>query len=193
MPYKKKQLLSEYITDPKDGEPYQEIVINPQLTRIIFDTNCYIVSLKTIKNIFENTNLNIIIPLAVITELSGLQNCKKAAKDALEYLKYITGQSSHRALLKVVTTKGNTIHNIDNIYHENWDNIGKDFMNADDAILSCFTTNNSPYCQNNNLRYTQNILVSNDKNMRLKARVHKIAAYNNNDFIRLLRRKNILS
>eukprot|EP00833_Pecoramyces_ruminatium_P008652 jgi/Orpsp1_1/1182684/evm.model.c7180000082226.2 len=61
---KKKQLLSEYITDPKDGEPYQEIVINPQLTRIIFDTNCYIVSLKTIKNIFENTNLNIIIPLA---------------------------------------------------------------------------------------------------------------------------------
>jgi len=94
----------------------------------------------------------------------------------------------------VVTTKGNIIHNIDNIYHETWDNIGKDFMNADDAILSCFTSNtSSSYYPNNNLKYTENILVSNDKNMRLKARVHKITAYNNNEFIRLLRRKNILS
>ncbi|KAL6609212.1 Est1 DNA/RNA binding domain-containing protein [Neocallimastix sp. 'constans'] len=191
---KKKLLLSEYITDPKEGEQNQETIINPQLTKIIFDTNCYIVSLKAIKNIFENTNLNIIIPLAVITELSGLQNCKKSAKDALDYLKYITGHSNHRALLKVVTTKGNIIHNIDNIYHETWDNIGKDFMNADDAILSCFTSNtSSSYYPNNNLKYTENILVSNDKNMRLKARVHKITAYNNNEFIRLLRRKNILS
>ncbi|OUM66954.1 hypothetical protein PIROE2DRAFT_5690 [Piromyces sp. E2] len=188
-------MLSEYLTDPNDKENRKEVTINPQLTRIIFDTNCYMNSLNSIKNIFENTNLNIIIPLAVINELSGLQNYKKQAKDALDYLKFIIGQSNHRALLKVVTTKGNILHNIDNIYHENWDNIGKDFMNADDAIISCFTTNSSPYHQNNtnNLSYTKNILVSNDKNMLVKARSQNIIAFNNYEFIKILKRKNILS
>ncbi|ORX88271.1 hypothetical protein BCR32DRAFT_288778 [Anaeromyces robustus] len=189
---KKKQLLSDYITDPNESNR-QEVIINPQLTKIIFDTNCYINSLNSIKNIFENTNLNIIIPLAVITELSGLQNCKKSAKNALDYLKYITSQTSHRASIKIVTTKGNTLYNIDNIYHENWDNLNKDFMNADDVILSCFSSNSNSYNQNNNLSYTKNILVSNDKNMRLKARVQNITAYNNYEFIRILKRKSILS
>jgi len=194
---KTKQMLSEFLADSYEKENHDEIIINPQLTKIIFDTNCFINSLNSIKNIFENTNLNIIIPLAVITELSGLQNCKKQAKDALDYLKYIIGQTNHRALLKVVTTKGNTLYNIDNIYHENWHNIGKDFMNADDAILSCFNSvSSSSYNQNhftNNLNYTKNIIVSNDKNMRVKARAQNIVAFNNNEFIGMLRRKNILS
>lgn len=98
--------------------------------------------------------------------------------------------------MKVVTTKGNTLYNIDNIYHENWHNIGKDFMNADDAILSCFHSSSSSYNQNNfinNLNYTKNIIVSNDKNMRVKARAQNIVAFNNNEFIGMLRRKNILS
>jgi len=130
----------------------------------------------------------------VITELSGLQNCKKQAKEALDYLKFITSQSNHRANLKVVTMKGNVIYNIDKIYHENWNNISKDYMNADDAILYCF--NSSSYNQNyftNNLKYIKNIMVSNDKNMRVKARAQNIAAYKNNEFIGILKRKNILS
>jgi len=57
-------MLSEFLNDPNENENLKEVTINPQLTRIIFDTNCYINSLKSIKNIFENTNLNIIIPLA---------------------------------------------------------------------------------------------------------------------------------
>jgi len=119
---------------------------------------------------------------------------KKPAKDALDYLKYITNQSNHRALLKIVTTKGNTIYNIDNIYHENWDDIGKDFMNADDVILSCFTSNQSSRSYlSNTINYTKNILVSNDKNMRVKARTHNIVAFDNSEFVEMLKQKNILS
>jgi len=56
-------MLSEFITDTNEKENQEEININPQLTKIIFDTNCYINSLNSIKKVFENTNLNIIIPL----------------------------------------------------------------------------------------------------------------------------------
>ncbi|ORX43791.1 hypothetical protein BCR36DRAFT_360598 [Piromyces finnis] len=189
---KTKQMLYEFITDPNEKE--EEVIINPQLTKIIFDTNCYMKSLNSIKNIFENTNLNIIIPLAVINELSGLQNSKKQAKIALDYLKFIVGQSNHRALLKVVTAKGSVLRNIDNIYHESWENKGDNYMNTDDVIISCFTTNLSNYNQNtNNLNYTKNILVSSDKNMRVKARSQKIMAFNDNEFINILKKKKILS
>jgi len=60
-------MLSEFLADSYEKENHDEIIINPQLTKIIFDTNCFINSLNSIKNIFENTNLNIIIPLAGIS------------------------------------------------------------------------------------------------------------------------------
>jgi len=80
-------MLSDYIADPKEQENHKEVIINPQLTKIIFDTNCYMNSLNSIKNIFEKTNLNIIIPFAVITELSGLQNCKKTSQGCFRLFK----------------------------------------------------------------------------------------------------------
>lgn len=150
-------------------------------------------------------------------------------------------KSKSRSSLKIVTTKGNVIHNMNNIYHESWTSDGNyEYLNTDDKILSCFTSindkpsfNNS-YSLNNNMKtenttkknefsfitnntynnsnnnennnenneenkeealnnyYTKYILVSNDKNMRLKALARNINAFSNHEFITFLKRKKMI-
>ena len=131
-------------------------------TVIVFDTNCFLRDFETIRKIIDSTKWSIVIPLVVVTELHGLMNNESFQKVALECITYL--ESNINTKFRVQTSRGKTLQSLA-FTSEEWD---AKFTSADDVILDC--------CR----FYSPNVcLVTNDTNLRLKARTVHVAIVDN--------------
>lgn len=128
-------------------------IIVPGETVIIFDTNCYLHDLSSVKRVMESQKWKIIVPLAVVTELDGLSKGNSElgtrAANCVEYL-----YANVSKTFQVQTLRGTLLSSL-SFLSEEWPS---GFSGADDVILTVCKWH-SHVC-----------LVTNDINLRLKAR-----------------------
>jgi rRNA-processing protein FCF1 len=137
----------------------------PGKTVIIFDTNMLLRNFAIVKKILESKCYPIVVPLTIIMELSGLAENKEKphicdiATDILKYLK----ENLKSGKFVIESIKGNVLNSLDYL-NEEW---GSHIASADDAILAV--------CRN----HSSVFLITDDKNLRLKARTVKVSVLSN--------------
>ncbi|CAG8448192.1 1651_t:CDS:2 [Dentiscutata heterogama] len=167
-------------------------------TTIVIDTNCLVGDLNMVKKIIQSNNWVVVIPLVVITELDGLKlnppPLGTAASDAINYLEQALSSSNRMKKLKVQTSKGNYVSGIN--FSEEFDfGDGEDKKkNLDDLILGiCLwhaknhgenSFNNKSEKESNNNEVV--VLLTNDRNLRVKARARGIDVVSFQDFNELI-------
>ncbi|WWD17242.1 hypothetical protein CI109_101680 [Kwoniella shandongensis] len=160
----------------------------PGFTMLIFDTNVILDSLALFKRIVEGGQWSVVVPLPVVTELDGLSKepapLGANAKAAVTYLE--THIHTHSLCLKIQTTKGNylsdllirTEHLDDGSTSNNSETVAR---TMDDRILNIASFAKDHFADRSALlgmpkasavggESTKVCLVSNDRNLRLKAR-----------------------
>ncbi|ORX63071.1 hypothetical protein DM01DRAFT_1403452 [Hesseltinella vesiculosa] len=149
--------------------------IVPGKTVLVLDTNCFIGHLDLIRRVFEQGQWQIIIPLAVITELDGLQGnappLGQIAQDALTLIETtLQNKTRRRDLLRIQTSHHHFLYDIA-IRSEQFD-FGETGKNLDDLVLStCLWWLKQasavpvfvPVC-----------LVTADRNLKVKARAREV-------------------
>ncbi|CAH1763876.1 9022_t:CDS:2 [Entrophospora sp. SA101] len=148
--------------------------IVPGFTTLVVDTNCLVGDLNLVKKIIQSDNWTVVVPLVVVTELDGLK---------------------YNSSPLVQTSKGNYLTSID--FSEEFDfGDGEDKKrNLDDLILgiclwhstnidrkSLFDSNNGT--GNNNSEIV--VLVTNDRNLRVKARARGVDVVGVQDLYKLI-------
>lgn len=123
-------------------------------TVLLFDTNIFLRGISGISSIIESKKYPVIVPLPVITELSGISgNDNMVGSHALEALEYLRGAIFEKKF-KIQTAKGSFLDSMANI-SESWD---PKHTNADDVILDI-------------CRLHKNVcLITDDANLRVKCR-----------------------
>jgi rRNA-processing protein FCF1 len=123
-------------------------------TVLVFDTNIFLRGISGISGIIESKKYPVIVPLPVITELTGISgNDDLIGSHALEALEYLKTAISARKF-RIQTAKGSFVDSMSNI-SETWDT---KYTNADDVILDI-------------CRMHKNVcLITDDANLRLKCR-----------------------
>ncbi|KAK4051322.1 hypothetical protein OIV83_002806 [Microbotryomycetes sp. JL201] len=98
----------------KDYQTQLTLKIVPGYTVLVFDTNVILSSLTLLQGIVESATWTVVVPLAVITELDGLKrnetNLGSAAQEAILYLE--TAVKTCSRVLKVQTSRGNYLHDL---------------------------------------------------------------------------------
>ncbi|CAG8506364.1 8390_t:CDS:2 [Paraglomus occultum] len=173
--------------------------IRPGITCLVIDTNCFIGDLRMMKEIIQCEKWTVIVPLVVITELDGLSHnpppLGSASAEAITYIEQTLLAKRYRKL-KIQTSKGNYVSDIN--FKEMFDfGEGENKRkNLDDLILGicCWHISN----QNSSTRQTRNdsdlnnsatvVLLTNDRNLRIKARARGIDVAVMQDFKKLLGR-----
>jgi rRNA-processing protein FCF1 len=145
----RKQVLKSSIVEKQD-----RMTLKKEKSVLVFDTNLILGSFEKIQSIIESKAWRIVIPLAVLMEIEGLQG-KEAyhlSSTATHVVGYIES-SFQNNLFTVRTTTGKLVRDL-RFRTEEW---GKDIRSADDAILeTCRSIENA-------------CLVTDDRNLRLKA------------------------
>ncbi|CAG8504968.1 12765_t:CDS:2 [Funneliformis caledonium] len=176
--------------------------VAPGYTTIVVDTNYLIGDLEMVKKLIQSEKWIIVVPLVVITELDGLKlnpsPLGHAAYEALIYLKEIISSINKSKKIKIQTSKGNYLPNIN--FSEEFDfGDGEDKKkNLDDLILGiCLWhakhhenhgTRDKSNEERNNNDYKNEIVVllTNDRNLRVKARARGVDVVGVNDFTGLI-------
>ncbi|KAJ3274942.1 Smg-6, nonsense mediated mRNA decay factor [Terramyces sp. JEL0728] len=150
------ELRISNITIEDDDELNNLIKLKQQLSRafkltkdtlVYIDTNFLIDNFESFKTIAESGSYSLVISTIVIKELIGLTRNERTSDEATALVDYLQ-RSIH--LFTIQKVDGTTINSI---VSEGW----MDFETADDALL-------------NQVRRSQGCLVTNDINLRLKAR-----------------------
>ncbi|KAJ3113982.1 hypothetical protein HDU96_002674 [Phlyctochytrium bullatum] len=135
------------------------LALEKGMTPLVFDTNCYIGDLEGTREVVE-AGWDVVVPLAIITELDGLSSAEgllgEAAGLALSYLESLFQPGGGGARVGNVTliTAQNSVLPVLTIRTEEW---GAGVRGADDVLVRCAKKRGA-------------VLVSNDVNLRLKAR-----------------------
>ncbi|KAF8323175.1 hypothetical protein DL93DRAFT_2162363 [Clavulina sp. PMI_390] len=180
---------------PKPPAPSRPpLKVLPGYTVLVIDTNILLSSLSVVSSLVDSNKWTIIVPLAVITELDGISKNSSplgnAATDALHYL--VTAVPAHRTL-KVQTSKGNYLRTL-SVRSENIDfSFGSSHdRNMDDLILRSaawqaehfydqrFQGPESSY-DTSSSGTSKVVVLSFDRNLRLKARSRKLDAADEKD------------
>jgi rRNA-processing protein FCF1 len=122
-------------------------------TILVFDTNLMLGAFEKIQSIIESKEWYIVIPLAVVTEIIGLNGNETSAlaDKATKVYEYVELNFKNH-LFTVRSTKGKLVRDLR--FNEEWDS---SIRSADDAILeTCRSIENT-------------CLVTDDRNLRLKA------------------------
>ncbi|KAG8969236.1 hypothetical protein FRC03_003761 [Tulasnella sp. 419] len=113
--------------------------VTPGYTILVLDTNIILSSLPIVSDLVASNRWTVVVPLAVVTELDGIQNntspaLAKAAQEALNYL--IGAVRTQSNSLKVQTSKGNYLSSL-SVRSEAMDfgGLGSLDRNMDDMIL----------------------------------------------------------
>ncbi|KAF8841181.1 hypothetical protein BDN67DRAFT_928908 [Paxillus ammoniavirescens] len=183
---------------PAASGPTLNIV--PGYTVLVLDTNIILSSLSMIASIVESLRWTAVIPVPVIMELDGLSsNTSQLGEAAQEAVSYITSHiRSHAASLKVQTSKGNYLTSL-NVRTEqvefsdeqSWDRC------MDDLILKAAIWQDEHWIDRSALlkggvamRDTSTavkvVLLSLDRNLRLKARARQLSAAGEKDLAAIL-------
>jgi len=152
--------------------------IRPRI--LVPDTNILVDSLESIKELAESGDWLIRIPTTVVIELEGLAKSGSGIRtesDSAEHIAEVR-DNSRTALawlrekpsnIKCVTTKGTILANFGVISEED----GSDGQKNDDKILSCCLSLNSgpppTVAQEIKTVYRDTVLITDDRNLKLKA------------------------
>ncbi|CAG8469319.1 7825_t:CDS:2, partial [Scutellospora calospora] len=167
-------------------------------TTVVIDTNCLVGDLNMVKKIIQSDNWVVVVPLVVITELDGLKlnppPLGTAASEAIAYLERALSSSNRMKKLKVQTSKGNYVSGIN--FSEEFDfGDGEDKKkNLDDLILGIclwhaknrgdIGLHSKSEKEDNNNEVV--VLLTNDRNLRVKARARGVDVVSFQDFTELL-------
>ncbi|TPX48794.1 hypothetical protein SeMB42_g02464 [Synchytrium endobioticum] len=202
----KKMAKSINTVDPNMSRPRgrakAETNLSHDLTCYIFDTNCWLSDLAFIQNVVE-AGWKVVLPLAVLTELNGLANARDdrqlnsdVAVLAVAYLESLyrnptkaAATSSHGririssvphsiSMMKVVTSHGHWLPDL-GIRAESWSGDDRGLNSMDDVIL-----HTCKILSTNSLG-KQYLLITNDGNLRLKARASNVTVHSMRDLKRL--------
>ncbi|KAF5365760.1 hypothetical protein D9758_003172 [Tetrapyrgos nigripes] len=174
--------------------------ILPGYTVLIVDTNILLSSLSMFASLVECMHWTVLVPLPVIMELDGLkantsQQLGEAAENALTYIS--SHIRSHSMSLKVQTSKGNYLTTL-NVRTEDVDfTSGNAERNMDDLILKAAIWHDEHWVDRSAMLksdgITRNVsnpvkvvLLSLDRNLRLKARSRQLPAASEKDLAALL-------
>jgi len=172
----------------------------PGYSVLVLDTNILLSSLSVVASIIESLRWTVVIPVPVIMELDGLgSNISQLGEAAQEAVAYITSHvRSHAMSLKVQTSKGNYLTSL-NVRTEqvefsdeaSWDRC------MDDLILKAAIWQDEHWIDRSVLlkaggavRDTKGavkvVLLSLDRNLRLKARSRQLSAAGEKDLAAIL-------
>jgi len=156
----------------------------PGYTMLVFDTNVLLSSLSLFSKLVESGIWSIVVPLPVVTELDGLSKepapLGPTAKQAVQYLE--SRIRTHSLCLKIQTTKGNYLSDL-LIRTENHDRTA-DERTMDDRILNIAAFQQEHFVDRSTIlgggkgggEATKVVLVTFDRNLRLKARARGVDA-----------------
>ncbi|KAJ7694140.1 hypothetical protein B0H17DRAFT_1057941 [Mycena rosella] len=171
--------------------------IVPGYTILVIDTNILLSSLSLFASVVESLQWTVVIPLPVIMELDGLSSnpsqLGEAAQAAMTYLS--SHIRSHATSLKVQTSKGNYLTSL-SVRAEQVDFAsGNSERNMDDLILKAAIwqdehwVNRSAMLKSNAMANDSSVkvvLLSLDRNLRLKARSRQLPAAGEKDLAAIL-------
>jgi protein SMG6 len=161
--------------------PKHRLQVVPGYTMLVFDTNVLLSSLSLFSKLVESGIWSIVVPLPVVTELDGLSKepapLGPSAKQAVQYLE--SRIRTHSLCLKIQTTKGNYLSDL-LIRTESHDNVDERTM--DDRILNIAAFQQDHFVDRSSILGgrggdgTKVVLVTFDRNLRLKARARGVDA-----------------
>ncbi|CAB4406875.1 unnamed protein product [Rhizophagus irregularis] len=161
--------------------------IVPGYTSIIVDTNCLIGDLEIVKKVIQSEKWVVIVPSIVVTELDGLKYnpppLGHAAHEALEYL----NETLSTKKIRIQTSKGNYLTDISFSEEFDFGNGEDKKKNLDDLILGICLWH-SKHNEKNGLHDKSNennevtVLLTNDRNLRVKARARGVNVVGVKDF-----------
>ena len=198
-------LHSELATIPKSHKVRKtkkkaSVRPRPGFTKLIFDTNVLLSSFTQFSRLVERGQWSIIIPLPVVTELDGLAKepppLGTTAQTAISYLE--THIRSHSMTLRIQTSKGNYLSDL-LIRSESFVEARQELRlgrTMDDRILDvasfqvtdASTDTPFPKPNGNAAGPPQAVLVTFDRNLRLRARARGIEAADEREMATILGR-----
>ncbi|KAG6861720.1 hypothetical protein C0995_012724 [Termitomyces sp. Mi166 len=197
-PPRRRRRLSPRIS--LDTRPQLHIVAGYSV--LVVDTNILLSSLAMFASIVESLRWTVIVPLPVIMELDGLSSntspqLSEAAQSAMTYIS--THIRSHSISLKVQTSKGNYLstlsirtEQVDFADNSNWE------RNTDDLILRAAIWQEEHWVDRSAMLKVNSadnvslsgavkvVLLTLDRNLRLKARSRQLPAASEKDFAMIL-------
>ncbi|KZW03995.1 hypothetical protein EXIGLDRAFT_709495 [Exidia glandulosa HHB12029] len=174
----------------------------PGYTVLIVDTNILLSSLPLFSGLVTSQKWTVVVPLAVVTELDGLvQNTSALGAAAKEALKFITASiRTHSTSLKVQTSKGNYLSSL--VVRQEQVQFSKDEgswdRNMDDLILRSALWQLEHWVDRSSLLSgasnsgavadgaSRVVLLTFDRNLRLKATSRQLDAANEKDMAAIL-------
>ncbi|KAG8833910.1 hypothetical protein FRC17_009869 [Serendipita sp. 399] len=187
--------------------------VRPGYTVLVLDTNILLSALPAVITLIESEKWTILIPLAVITELDGISsNNTELGKAASDASQYITNHiRSHSTSLKVQTSRGNYLTTL-NVRSEQFDFFSRRRggsengahsweRSLDDLILRAAVWQEAHWIDRSGLLkglspgrnanvphdVVKVVLLTFDRNLRLKARSRHMHAGDERDLANILR------
>jgi len=186
-----REILSEVVTI--------SLHIRPRI--LVPDTNILVDSLESVKELALCSEWSIRIPTTVVIELEGLSKSgdgNRSETDSVEHLAHVR-ENSRAALAwlrdkpvntKCVTSKGTILANFGVISEED----GSDGQKNDDKILQCCLELNSgpppTVTQGIKTVYRDTVLITDDRNLKLKAHTSDCAVNSIKEFMNWFNLKN---
>ncbi|KAL7274419.1 hypothetical protein RUND412_002677 [Rhizina undulata] len=162
--------------NPTPSKALEELL--PNYTVLVVDTNLLVQHLDFFKLMIKTTVWAVVIPNCVVTELHGLtRNTGNVGDNAREALKVISSAVDEKRNLKVVTAKGNNVTTV-GFYKEQLNNNGtEDHSNIDDVVIQVTKQQGEAKIQLSGARGVPAVLITEDRNMRVKARARGVTAF----------------
>lgn len=187
-------------SQPRKAQSASRLSIIPGYTVLVLDTNILLSSLSIIASIVESLRWTVVIPVPVVMELDGLSaNTSQLGAAAREALSYVTSHvRSYGMSLKVQTSKGNYLtslsvrtEQVDFTDKESWE------RSMDDLILKAAVWQDEHWVDRSMLLKgsaspastagaVKVVLLSFDRNLRLKARSRQLPAADEKDLAGIL-------
>ncbi|KAI0371731.1 hypothetical protein BV20DRAFT_978724 [Pilatotrama ljubarskyi] len=183
-----------------EAAPHQTLRVAPGYTVLVVDTNILLSSLSEFSGLVESGKWTVVVPLPVVMELDSQSvNASPLGQAATAALQYITSHvRSHAASLKVQTSRGNYLSNL-NVRTEEIDfSSGARERNMDDLILRAALWQDEHWVDRSALlkgdgsaakdttSAAKVALLSLDRMLRLKARSRQLYAANEQDLASIL-------
>ncbi|KAI6038993.1 hypothetical protein EDC04DRAFT_2868129 [Pisolithus marmoratus] len=185
---------------PRKAQSAPTLTIVPGYTILVLDTNILLSSLSVIASIVESLRWTVVIPVPVVMELDGLStNTSQLGEAAREAVSYVTSHvRSHGTSLKVQTSKGNYLtslsvrtEQVDFSDKESWE------RSMDDLILKAAVWQDEHWVDRSillkgsaspasTIGAVRVVLLSFDRNLRLKARARQLPAADEKDLAGIL-------
>ncbi|KAF9264884.1 hypothetical protein L218DRAFT_998358 [Marasmius fiardii PR-910] len=183
----------------KEGNTHQVLSIQPGYTVLVVDTNILLSSLSMFASLVESLRWTVLVPLPVVMELDGLKSnpSSQLSEAADAALKYITSHiRSHSTSLKVQTSKGNYLASL-NVRTEEVDFAsGRAERSMDDLILKTAIWHDEHWIDRSAMLKSDGVqsvvnpvkvvLLTLDRNLRLKARSRQLPAAGEKGLVTLL-------